>query len=745
MRIKRAFAVLLTLVFTAAALCGCSKQKEEAEETGAETENTAKDYVYTAEYHTLNEKGYYISSPVFSAEQKLMYLQSNTEESKLISMDLQTMETEEVPIALEENTYVTALGRSTEGDLLLGVTGYKEDSEDWELEQVMLKKLSEDGNELSSVDLGSTFLSVPDFYIAYLLADKDGNYYICTGQDVYVLNPDGSLLCQIPCGNYVDGMFAMKDGRVIVSYYGGRGYELKEVSLKEKSLKDVKASVNFDYGTYQSGVDTDLLYTQDSILYSCNLEDEQPVSILRWIDYDINSYNLQNFTILSDGRIAALTTDFMSGSGENELILLTRKDSSQVQEKTILTYGAFFTPYATERDIIAFNRQSDHYRIEMKEYGDDTTSLEDKYNLFLADLTSGQAPDIIDLTYCPLPFENLISAGLLEDLNPYLDADEVIKREDYVASAMKAYERDEKLYAIMPCFGVKVLIGKISEVGDGKTWTIDDMMELFDSKESGVQLFPDSTKSDILEVMCTMNQDMFVDEEAGKCDFTGEEFKKILEFSNQFPNETDYDPANSILEELRNGEILLYRDTVTSVQMYQMYEFMFGGPVNLIGYPTFGESGLTFSSNGTTVGMNAGSENKEGIWEFIRFNLTKERQEKIETANAGFPILRSALEKRLAEDMKAEYYEDSEGNKKEVSKSTWSTMDFYVDVYAATGEQVDRIMEMIENAQPDARMEREIFDIIDEEARGYFSGQKSADDVISVIQNRVQLYLNETR
>lgn len=735
--------MITLLLFAIAVTSGCGKQKESMGEN--QTEGTEEDYVYTAEYLPLSQDGSYISNPVFGDEQNVLYLKSDSQKVKLISMKLGTDTEEEIPLALEENAYATALGKDMEGNLLVGVTRYqeKENAQAMVLDQVIIRKLSQDGRELLALDLGNTFLTVPDFYISDLVQDKEGNFYICTGQDFYVLKPDGSLYFQIKGGYYIDSMFALKDGRIVVSYYGDRGYELKEISTKDRNLKDLTASVKFDYGVYQSGVDTDLLYTQESVLYSCNLTDEKPVKILKWIDYDVNSHDLETFTILPDGRIAALTCD-MIGNGGWELILLTKAKRSEVPEKTILTYGAQYISYFAERDIQAFNRQSDKYRVEVKEYGDATMEFSDKADLFAADLTGGNAPDIIDLTYCPLPLETLISSGAVEDLNPYLDADTVIKREDYVESAMRAYERDGKLYAIMPYFGVDVLVGKVENIGEGSSWTIDDMMKLFSEKGKGASLLPGATKSGILEIMCTMNRDIFIDEVNGKCDFTGEEFKKILEFSNQFPMETDYDPNDSVLEELRSGEILLYRDIITSIQQYQMYEFMFGGPVNLIGYPTFGESGLTFTANSTTVGMSSSSANKEGVWEFIRFHITKSRQENVGSPNGGFPILKSALEKQLEKDSTAEYESAPDGTKKEKVKATWGTMDFSVDVYAATDKQVEAMREMIENAQADCRMESEIFAIINEEAQGYFSGHKSVEDAASVVQNRVQLYLNET-
>ena len=65
---------------------------------------------------------------------------------------------------------------------------------------------------------------------------------------------------------------------------------------------------------------------------------------------------------------------------------------------------------------------------------------------------------------------------------------------------------------------------------------------------------PNTDKSGILRIMCTMNQDLFIDSATGKCNFTGEEFKKILEFANRFPKEVEYDPnAPGAMEKIRNG------------------------------------------------------------------------------------------------------------------------------------------------------------------------------------------------
>lgn len=143
-------------------------------------------------------------------------------------------------------------------------------------------------------------------------------------QDIYVLRQDGSIYCEISVGDYISNMFAMKDGKIVAAYRGNTGYSLDVVDPVQKDLKPLDTSIVFDYGTFTCGTDTDLLYTQNSVLYACNLSDEKPVSLLNWIDSDINSNYLRDFTILEDGRIAAVTVDFSSGA-ETELSILTKR------------------------------------------------------------------------------------------------------------------------------------------------------------------------------------------------------------------------------------------------------------------------------------------------------------------------------------------------------------------------------------------------------------------------------------
>lgn len=645
---------------------------------------------------------------------------------------------------------ISVIGKDAEGNLLLGLATYDQlESIESKAENVAIRKISPDGMVLQDIDTGKTMIEDGSFYAQGLLEDKDGNYYVCLQNSVCVFKQDGQPYCEIDAGTYIGSMFDIKGEKVVVSYFGAVGYELQEVDLAGKRLKALDIPLTFEYGTYLSGGETaDILYTAGTKLYTYNLGDEEPVEILNWVDSDIDSGNLRDFRILADGRVMAFSVDWSSAEAKSELAVLTKKDRSEVTEKTVLTYGTTYLPYFAKTDVVAFNKQSDKYRIEIKEYGEGDKDYETMVSLWSADMSSGNGPDIIDMVYCPVELEELVSMGVVEDLNPYLDGDADVNREDYVENALKTYEADGKLYAVMRCFGIDTMIGKESDVGDGTSWTLDDVMALMDSRESDVELFEYTTKYSALQMMLAINGDKFVDEEAGTCNFKDGEFIKILEFANRFPQDVTYDQNGpSDVEKIRNGKLLLLKETVTSVQQYQLYEYKFGEPINMIGYPTSGESGTMITPNGTTVAMNVNSQNKEGVWEFMKFLLDKERQENLQSANAGFPVMKSALEKQFEKDMTAEYYEDADGTQKEKPKATWTSGmsgEITVEVYASSQEQVDRTREMIETAGA-ARIDSQILSIIIDEAQSYFDGQKKPEDAAGLIQERVQVYINEKR
>lgn len=76
-------------------------------------------------------------------------------------------------------------------------------------------------------------------------------------------------------------------------------------------------------------------------------------------------------------------------------------------------------------------------------------------------------------------------------------------------------------------------------------------------------------------------------------------------------------------------------------------------------------------------------------------------------------------------------------------KTTWGYDDWEAEIYAATPEQIQMIRDLIDSASASTNNDETILKIINEEAAAYFEGQKSAQEVASVIQSRVQTYVSE--
>ena len=147
------------------------------------------------------------------------------------------------------------------------------------------------------------------------------------------------------------------------------------------------------------------------------------------------------------------------------------------------------------------------------------------------------------------------------------------------------------------------------------------------------------------------------------------------------------------------------------------------------------------------------SAHKDGAWEFLESILTEEDSDHFRN---GFPTQKSRLEEMAREAVEPEYVRDENG---EIMKdengepivSQGNSSVGYEDGWSytyrmPTQEEVDTIMELMNDAKPVSyNGNDEITQIINEEAEGFFKGQKSVDEVAGIIQNRIKIYVGETK
>ena len=759
-KFKRLFAVSMAIIMTLQLVaCGSGSTGNGA---------IQKEFVYVPEFVEIEgvdwfnsacgtDKGIYYSTTSWNEE---------TGESKtsIFFMDGTTKAIEELPVdvtaGMEEGSSadIQQMTVLSDGNLAFVMGGWKIiNPETYEGEQTYSLKVisAEDGSVIAESDITKDITELEEYaYIQYMVADGLDNMYLTSGNGkilVYSKDCQKAFNIETQTDSWIQDMGVSKEGQVVYFTWNtnGMGSVINVIDATTRSVsKTCTANVPDTRGNNSiiSGTDKGIIVNSSSGLVAYDLETETATDIMEWLDSDINVDHVNYFTMLEDGRIMALTRDYSVGDGRAEGVLLTKTPYAELPEKEIITLGVMYSSQDVNAAVINFNKTNDKYRIQVIDYSSDYTSEEDYMDSiarFNNELTSGNGPDLFDANIVNM--QMMAQKGVMEDLYPYLDADEDIKREDLFESVLKAYSVNDKLYCIPNGFYVETVIGKTSEVGDTPGWTLDDLMALMESKPEGTEVFDYATREYILQVCMMYNLDNFVNWETGECNLDGEEFIKVLEFANQFESQEDYeyDPdAPSTPSKIQDGTLMLMSTSFSSVQDYQMQAAMFGEPITMIGYPTTEGVGNVISGQ-NTYAMNSKSKNKEAAWEFLKYFLTEDYYE--DNHVWGFPTLISQYDKVNEEYMEAEYYIDENGNEVEQSKGGWGWDDFYIDLYAATQEEVDAITELINTCDRTYSMDTQLITIMTEEAAPYFEGQKTAQDVADIIQSRVKMYVNENR
>lgn len=672
--------------------------------------------------------------------------QASTNSYVMVIASLVEEATKEIPLNLEEGSYIQNTLINQAGNLLCLLANY-----DMNFEKVSfsLMEISKSGEIVQTTDLTQVLINYQNAYIQNMEIDQAGRIYLGLGEaGVVVLTKDGTMEAEIKVDGWINNLFADAKGQVYITYYGNEGMEFKPIDIANKSLGSAMVPDLGTYGNILIGDHPDkALLSEGKSLYIYDFEKNSGEKIFDWLDCSINGDELSDFGMLEDGKIWVLTRSWAGENAAVEWVEIERKLTKDVPQKTEITYGTMYLDQATQAAIVKFNKSNEKYKISLKYYGsDDYEDYEANLARMNSDVTSGNAPDIINLSN--LNIKQLGTINALEDLYTYIDQDANISREDYQASVLKSYEIEGKLRGIAPSFTVTTLAGKESLLGKRSEWNIEEMIQ-FINEHPDAQVMQYATASSILYTLLMTNIDSFVDWNSGECYFTGEEFTRLLEFANQFEREYDYENAQSTtVEDIRSGKMLLMEEYLSNVEYYQLITQLFNEPVNFIGYPMLQGNGNLISTNGDLFGISSKSANKEGAWEFIKLLLELDYQKEIAEGRGyywGFPIHKEALEISFKEAMKEEYYTDENGKEIKSPKTTWGYMDADIEIYAATQEEIDGLRTLIESASGLMQYDAMMFNIIDEETAAYFAGQKSPEEVADIIQSRIKIYINESK
>ena len=505
--------------------------------TRINTMKVVNDRIYIDGYNETNNYTYLICSmSTDGTDAKLIYEQKN-----------------------DQNSSISNFTVDSEGNLCFFKTESKEDKTDPQnvsyTTKNYLTKVDGNGKELLNVELKGK----ENFYPNSMLVDGSGMIFMLSSESLDIYDKDGKLANSIDTTNsYVDNVFLTQEGNVMLTQYSQdySSKEIKEYDAKTKKFSEpikMEGSL-YNYSFYQA-VGYDLFMKDSTNLYGYNIAGGQKTQIINWIDSDIDGNSVNYISGLSDGRLACVTNNYMKNT--SELAVLTKVEPKDVVDKTVLTMATVYDMQLSPV-IIEFNKKSEKYRITLKDYSiynteDDYEAGSKKLN---SDIISGNVPDILCVSDAS-SFASCASKGLFVDFNELIKKDDSFKKSEYLENIFTAFEKNGKLYTLVPSFTCFTIVGKTSDVGSEMGWTMDDLDALVASKPEGTKVLSDAVKSMILSYGSYMCMDEYVDWEKGTCNFSDKEFIRLLEFANQFPLERDDSNSENVEVDQASGKIYL--------------------------------------------------------------------------------------------------------------------------------------------------------------------------------------------
>lgn len=526
---------------------------------------------------------------------------------------------------------------------------------------------------------------------------------------------------------------SLADGKIAMLYSDSSldRHVLELLDSATGAASEVKLKTAMEPAVYL-GTDGTAPYLLDS--YGVSRVDPAEGTITRQLSFSGSSYSLpddsapeaeriSSFQIDAGGDIRILrgrmlaygmSTALNLPIGTASLEILQRRELDD--SKTFLTLRGMWQPDEwLKTRITEFNSGSRNYYV-LVENPEDGTSEEDYVNRTLVELGAGKGPDILygDIMLGTSLY-SLAQKGAFEDLAPYMESSGM-KREDYFPQAFCDFGSEGKIYGLLLDISVYTQTIDASlptdkENDDIKGFDIESFLDALLALGDTAVYEKSSDSGEVLQILLQGSETLWgmIDWDKGTCRLDTPLFPKLLQAAKNLgaDNKKSYTPLTE--------KNYIYLTFFKSAQKKT------DSDKKVSGLP-FDDGCHGMVRTWSSLKANANSQNKDGVWEFLNYLLSRESQEK-----QRLPVHRDAF----AAMAKARMDEEAKYG-----------LSIYPDPLT-----LEEVAELEAYLMEDTRFlpirVQPLIDIIKAEAADYFSGTKSIAQVREVAQNRIQLYLEE--
>ena len=339
------------------------------------------------------------------------------------------------------------------------------------------------------------------------------------------------------------------------------------------------------------------------------------------------------------------------------------------------------------------------YQVEFVDY--DAQYGEQADQQLLMDLLYGDCPDLLFVN--GLPFAQYARQGLLEDLYPWIDADETLSRADFTQNLLHALETDDALYRLPQTYMLATAAGLPEIVGGHEAWSMADFLDTAQAHPEISSVFAQDDGISMLQLLLLYAPDAFVDYDAAKARFDSPDFLRLLELAKR----QKQPEAESPREALLTGQTLLEQLMISRAQYF---EEEYADGLNQLAFPGFPGAGRASFYLTLPMAIPVNAQEKAGAWAFLKLLITE-------------PLYAAR------------------------SRGGWLPVqaDFEKKTGAMTDTAAQRLLrELQAEAVSALEYDAAVYGILSDELPYYFADEQTAEQIAERIQRRVQLYLEET-
>lgn len=594
--------------------------------------------------------------------------------------------------------------------------------------------------------------------LSLLVRSSDYNSYETLDLSVLQVDSNGTFTGSVGLEDNVPYHLATgMDGTVYLKHQNNRGdFMLSKINPDTRQLSapcplNLSGSRNLDIF---AATEDAIFYPSQEGLWNLNLKTQESVHLFDWLDHNLLVEQVKNISIDENGNLRLLMVD--NDKKALQIARLVPSDSpeaieimaSQSDKKELVLVAVRATPYLNDL-IQKFNESNNEYTVVLESYLGAYENDIEKYNnaverIQINLLTNNSAFDLVDLD--GLDVYELSKSGAFEDLTPYLESSDNVKREDIFEAVLNAYTLHDRLIAIPSSFGITCLIGRQSDLGDRTEWTLRELVD-YANEYPDARLFPIELQFLAVSYTLYSGTDGFITTDGGSPVFDKELCTDYLKLISKNPDYSMKDPVPIMLQQ---KEALLNPRTIGDFEMLQLDRALFGEPVVYIGYPTPDRmNGNIISGSGFAYSIVSNSDCKEGAWAFLEFALLEGYDE---FWNAGFPSLKELFEHEAQKTLDSQWLRDAEGNlvlddegnPRLNGRHTSDYGDWHYTYGPITEEDVAIVRDLISRGgHLYTNWARGLYQILSEESEPYFAGQKSLEEVVDIIEKKMMLYYSE--